>query len=325
MSKKKGRALAFKLGDPEPVLSSNPVDYLGVFYDTNRSHYEPPVSLQGLAKLLHANTHHASAIYFKRNQLTKYYRPTSILPMKDFKAAAFERFLFGQCYLQVKTNRLGQILGLRQLPGLNMRRMQDKDRFCLLQPGGREPIKFKRGEVWHLKEYDVMQHIYGIPEYLAALQALLLNESSTLFRRKYYLNGAHVGYILYTADANLDEDDEESLKKAISESKGVGNFRSMFLNIPGGRPDSVKIIPVGDIATKDEFERVKNITRNDIIAMHRVPPALSGIMPETNGGFGDIQKITDAYYENETKPNQSMFLELNERLPANKWIQFDEP
>ncbi len=154
---------------------------------------------------------------------------------------------------------------------------------------------------------------------------MLLNEDATLFRRKYYQNGAHMGYIFYTADANLDEEDEKALKEQIKKSKGVGNFRSLFLNIPGGKPDSVKIIPVGDIATKDEFERVKNLTRNDVLAMWRINGALAGILPENNTGFGDLDKITKNNYENEVVPMQQVFLQLNNVLPRSRQIRFSVP
>jgi capsid portal protein len=36
---------------------------------------------------------------------------------------------------------------------------------------------------------------YGLPEWVNALQSTLLNESATLFGRKYYDNGNHAGFI----------------------------------------------------------------------------------------------------------------------------------
>ena len=54
-----------------------------------------------------------------------------------------------------------------------------------------------------VKEYDEIQQIYGMPDWLGGLQSALLNEDATLFRRRYYVNGAHLGYILYTNDAKL--------------------------------------------------------------------------------------------------------------------------
>ncbi|WKD50475.1 hypothetical protein [Microbulbifer spongiae] len=84
---------------------------------------------------------------------------------------------------------------------------------------------------------------------------MLLNEDSTLFRRKYYRNGAHMGYVFYTADKNLSAEDEQLIKEQVRQSKGAGNFRSLFVNIPDGKEKSVQIIPVGEIATKDEFDQ----------------------------------------------------------------------
>ncbi len=59
----------------------------------------------------------------------------------------------------------------------------------------------------------------------------------------------------------------------------------MFVNIPGGKPDGIKLIPVGDIATKDKFAAIKGITAQDVLTNHRFPAALAGIIP-TNGGAG---------------------------------------
>ncbi|POD29693.1 hypothetical protein BKM14_20665 [Pseudomonas syringae pv. syringae] len=157
-----------------------------------------------------------------------------------------------------------------------------------------------------------------MPEYLGGLQALLLNEAATLFRRRYYSNGAHAGYIFYTNDPNLTEEDEDELRAQITASKGVGNFRSMFVNIPGGSEKAIQIIPVGDFQAKDELEKVKNITRNDVIAAWRMNPALAGIIPENSGGFGDIEKIDRVYTSNEIRPICQLFDQANATLREDR-------
>jgi PBSX family phage portal protein len=316
--------MAFSFGDPETVLSNNLGDYLGLFVNPNGDYYEPPVSQSGLAKTLRANGHHCTIPYFKRNMLRRWYNDNDTLSREGLGKAGFDFEAFGHCYLQKIRNRLGQTYWLKHLPSLNMRRMKAPDQFCMLRPG-KDPLVFEPGEVIQLCEYDPSQQIYGVPQYLGGIQSVLLNEDATLFRRKYYQNGAHMGYIFYTADANLDEDDESALKDQIKNSKGVGNFRSMFLNIPGGKPDSVKIIPVGDIATKDEFERVKNLTRNDVLAMWRINGALAGILPENNSGFGDLDKISRNNYDNEVVPMQQVFEQLNKVLPKDRRIGFSKP
>jgi len=49
-----------------------------------------------------------------------------------------------------------------------------------------------------------------------------LNESATLFRRKYYLNGSHAGFILYMTNTAQNEADITNLRQALKDSKGPG-------------------------------------------------------------------------------------------------------
>ncbi|BBM04181.1 phage portal protein [Microbulbifer sp. GL-2] len=317
--------LLFSFGEPEPVLGGNWGDYLGTFLQPNGDYYEPPISQKGLVSLLGANAHHGTIPFFKRNLLRKWYAPNKVLRPECLANAGFDHSVFGHCYFKRIFNPFGHFLRLAHLPAFNIRRMKEKDRYCMLQPNGADPIPFEPGEVVQLKEYDPTQQIYGRPQYLGGVQSVLLNEDSTLFRRKYYNNGAHMGYIFYTADKNLGEKDKERIQSQIEQSKGVGNFRSMFINIPDGKEKSVQIIPVGDIATKDEFAKIKDLSRNDILSSWRIQPALAGVMPENNGGFGDIEKIDRVYYENEVLPMQNVFLELNELLPRGKKIEFTQP
>jgi len=55
--------------------------------------------------------------------------------------------------------------------------------------------------MFHLLEPDINQELYGMLEYLSALNLAWLNAHATLFCRKYYQNGAHASYIMYVTDA----------------------------------------------------------------------------------------------------------------------------
>ncbi len=115
------------------------------------------------------------------------------------------------------------------------------------------------------------------------------------------------------------------MRAQISASKGVGNFRSMFVNIPGGTEKAIQIIPVVDFQAKDELEKVKNITRNDVIAAWRMNPALAGIIPENSAGFGDIEKIDRVYTTYEIRPICQIFDQVNDRLREDLRISWREP
>jgi hypothetical protein len=70
---------------------------------------------------------------------------------------------------------------------------------------------------------------------IPALQSALLNESATLFRRKYYNNGSHAGFIIYMTDTAQNETDVSALRSALKSAKGPGNFRSLFMYAPAAR------------------------------------------------------------------------------------------
>lgn len=307
---------SFTFGEPEQVLSGNIGEYVGVFPSDDGKIYKPPVSRAGLAKLLRANAHHGAIPKFKRNLLLREFIASAGCSTETMGRAGLDYMVFGEAYFYNDTNAFGQVLELQHLPAINMRVKVDGG-FVMLLPDNKE-MEFEAHEISHVLDYDVEQNIYGIPDYLGGLQALLLNEAATLFRRRYYSNGAHAGYIFYTNDPDLTEEDEDELRTQISASKGVGNFRSMFVNIPNGKENAIQIIPVGDFQAKDELEKVKNITRNDVIAAWRMNPALAGIIPENTGGFGDIEKIDRVYTSNEIRPICQLFNQLNDRLREDR-------
>jgi len=325
-----GKSMAFSFGDPETVMSNNLADYLGTFLDVGGEYYRPPVDLEGLAKLINANAYHGPIIHFKRNMVVKWFTPSSVLSTKELRAAALDYGVFANCYFQKFTDRFGRVVRLQRLPAISMRKAKAKDVYVKLNSnsstGSIEKMTvFKPGEVLHIKEPDVKQDIYGVPQYLGGIQAVLLSEDASLFRRKYFINGAHMGYILVTTDANLDDETAKAIEDKVKESKGPGNFRSLYLNIPrSSSKEPVQIIPVGNIGTKDEFQAIKEVTEMEMLAMHRVYPGLSAIMPSNVGGFGNLTDSMKVYHELEVTAMQQVFLELNELLPGQP-VTFKDP
>ncbi|MDR6178360.1 PBSX family phage portal protein [Pseudomonas sp. SORGH_AS 211] len=188
-------------------------------------------------------------------------------------------------------------------------------RSFLLGGGRQGEHEFAPGTICHLREADINQEIYGMPEWLAAMQSALLNESATLFRRKYYNNGSQAGFIFYMTDAAQKEEDIDSLRTALRSAKGPGNFRNLFVYAPNGKKDGIQLIPVSEVAAKDEFNSIKSITRDDMLAGLRIPPQLMGIVPQNAGGFGSIKEAAEVYAANELEPLQARLAQVNE------WIE----
>lgn len=319
-----GKSLVFAFGDPEPVLGNRITDYLGVFMDIGGDFYRPPVDLAGLADLINANPYHGPILHFKKNMIVKWFIASKLLSTAELNKAALDYSVLANAYFQKFTDRFGNVLRLARLPAISMRPGTKPDVFFMLKSDGSK-VEYKSGEVIHIKEPDIKQGIYGVPQYLGGIQSVLLSEDSTLFRRKFFLNGAHMGYILVTTDANLDDETAKALESTVKQSKGPGNFRSVFINIPrSNNKEPVKIIPVGNIGSKDEFQAIKEVTEMEMVAMHRVPPPLVCIIPANVGGFGNVKDANEIYHDNEVIPMQQVFLELNEIVRGNP-VVFRDP
>ncbi len=227
----------------------------------------------------------------------------------------------GNSYLERRDNLAGRPLTLINAPAINTRRGVEDDVYWWV-PGVRQETSFRPGYICHLYEPELRQELYGMPEYMSALQAGLLNFDATIFRRKYYKNGSHMGYIMYVGEAGLEAEDAEAIEQAMDDGKGAGNFRNLFLHIPGGREKGVQIIPVGEATAKDEFVGMKNTTRDDILAAHRVPPILIGVVPQVAGGFGKPGEAADVFHHAEIEPLMLRMLEVNDWIGVEA-ITFD--
>ncbi len=118
---------------------------------------------------------------------------------------------------------------------------------------GVDPYQFDTASVFLLLEPDINKEIYGLPEYLSALNSAWLNESTTLFRHKYYQNGSHAGFIMYMSDAAASQTDVDNIHCAMKDVRGPGNFRNLFMYSPNGKKDGIQIIPFSEVTAKDEF------------------------------------------------------------------------
>ncbi|WP_338506631.1 phage portal protein [Erwinia aphidicola] len=303
------QAEAFSFGDPIPVLDKRDIlDYAECI--SNGRWYEPPVSFHGLAKSLRAAVHHSSPIYVKRNILLSTYLPHPMLSQQDFSRIVLDYLTFGNGFPELRKNALGKGFRVECSPAKYTRRGVESDVFWFINDW-KDAHRFEPGSVFQLLEPDVNQEIYGLPEYLSALNSAWLNEAATLYRRKYYQNGAHAGYILYMTDAAQSSSDIEQMRKAMRDTKGVGNFRNLFMYAPNGKPDGIKILPLSEVATKDDFFNIKKASRDDLLAAHRVPPQMMGIIPDNAGGFGDVVKAAQVFVRNELTPLQERMKEIN--------------
>ncbi|OJB82963.1 phage portal protein [Yersinia ruckeri] len=308
------------LGKPEPILTTG-TDYKEIWYDSDFNHYSQPIDRLALAQLVNLNGQHGGVLYARRNMVATDYLSGG-LTHEQLKAAVFDYLTFGDVAILKVRNGWGDVVELLPLPSLYMRVRKD-DSIAILQKG--EPLVYAPEDVIFLKQYDPQQQVYGLPDYIGGIHAALLNSEATIFRRRYYHNGAHTGGIIYTNDPNLTTEIEDKICNSLEQSKGIGNFSTLFVNIPKGDPEGIKFIPIGDISAKDEFANIKNISAQDILTAHRFPAGLAGIIPGAGAIMGDPVKARDTYRKDEVIPLQRMIMTAinsDREIPESLCVSF---
>lgn len=311
----KGKIILKSFGDAEPVLDGHALFEYGYCpYSTNNLWYDMPYDIRAVAKLFRATSHHTSAIVVKRNILTSDYIPHPLLPLHQFNALVLNLLTFSNAYAHVLRNRFGGVVAIQSRQALLMRRGADLVSYYQLSTYEAQEHQFNPGDIVHIYEPDITQDLYGIPTYLSSINSILLNEAATLFRRRYYKNGAHAGFILHLTDAMQTQEDVEELEQAMEDSKGAGNFKNMLIYTPNGKEKGIQLIPIAEVAAKDEFYNIKLASRDDQLAGHRMPPQLVGVVPQNSGGFGDIEKAFRVLYYNEIIYLQQMLMQINSAI-----------
>jgi PBSX family phage portal protein len=311
-------------GMPETVMPNMWLtDYDSLYYDDTNGFWEPPIDRDLLAGLTRRNAQHGGIVYARAKRAASRYLSGGM--SAEQVGAAFLNFIqFGDVALLKVRNGFGVPVRLFALPSYRTRVAGDGGAVVLERDSNYK--KYKAADIIWVKEYDPLQQVYGCPDYLGALQSTLLNEDATLFRRKYFINGAHMGFIMYATDPNLDPTVEEDIKQKIQDSKGVGNFKSLFVNIPNGKEKGLQIIPVGNFESKDDFKNIKDVSAQDILNAHRFHAGLSGIVPSNTAGLGDPLKYDEVYFKTETKPLIKQFIDAvnrDDEIRGNLKLTFD--
>jgi PBSX family phage portal protein len=298
---------------PEQVMPNMWLtDYDSLYYNDSDGYWEPPIDRHLLANLTRRNAQHGGIVQSRANMAVSRF-VSGGMSAQEVGATFLNLVQFGDVALLKIRNGFKQTVRLFPLPSYRTRVGEDGGAVVLERD--QQFKRYKAKDIIWVRQYDPVQQVYGCPDYLGGLQAALLNEDATLFRRKYYINGAHMGFIMYATDPNLDPNVEKDIKEKIQDSKGVGNFRSLFVNIPNGKEKGLQIIPVGNFESKDEFMNVKNVSAQDVLNAHRFPPGLSGIIPANTAGLGDPEKYDGVYFKNETKPLINRLVDAVDRDP----------
>ena len=103
----------------------------------------------------------------------------------------------------------------------------------------------------------------------------------------------------------------DRMRQAMRDTKGLGNFRNLFMYVPNGKLDGINILPLSEVATKDDLFNIKKVSREDLLSAYCVPPQMMRIISDNSGGFGDAVKAAHVFVCNELTLPQERIKEIN--------------
>lgn len=198
----------------------------------------------------------------------------------------------GNGYLEISRNNDGSVGYIGHIPAQTMRIRRDRDGF--VQMVGSKVQFFRNygdkdtpnplnsnestttNEILHLKKYSPTSGFYGIPDIIAAQQAIAGNEFAGRFNLDYFENKAVPRHLIILKGAKLAAGSESELLKFFETGLKGQNHRSLFIPLPGdNKADGTKvefeIKPIEAGIQDASFNNYLKSNNDAIFMAHRVP------------------------------------------------------
>jgi PBSX family phage portal protein len=195
----------------------------------------------------------------------------------------------GNGYLEIGRTSAGKIGYVGHIPAKTMRVRRLRDGFIQLLYGKAvffrnfgdqetlNPItgaEDRPNEIIHFKKYTPMNNYYGIPDIVAAQNAMAGNEFAGKYNLDYFENKAVPRYIITVKGAKLSAESERKLLEFFQVGLKGKNHRSLYVPLPADTPDNkveFKMEPVEAGVQDSSFNTYRRSNRDEILLAHRVP------------------------------------------------------
>jgi len=195
----------------------------------------------------------------------------------------------GNGYLEIGRTSAGKIGYIGHIPAKTMRVRRLRDGFVQLLYGKAvffrnfgdqetpNPIaggEDRPNEIIHIKKYTPQNNYYGIPDIVAAANAMAGNEFAGKYNLDYFENKAVPRYIITMKGAKLSDQSERKLLEFFQTGLKGKNHRSLYIPLPGDTADSkseFKMEPVEAGSQDSSFNTYRKMNRDEILMAHRVP------------------------------------------------------
>lgn len=239
----------------------------------------------------------------------------------------------GNGYLEIGRKKDGTIGYLGHIPSKTMRIRRDRDGFVQIagfsvrffanygahlddqrMPTGK-PVENPLGgddpnEVLHIKKYSPTSSYYGIPDIVAAMEAVTGNKFAAQFNLDYFENKAVPRYAIILKGAKLGSQAEQRLLSFFdTDLKGsTGNHRSVYIPLPSDTADNkvdLKLQAIEAGIQDASFTNYRRSNLSDILMAHRVPVTKISV---AEGASLAVAKDADKTFKEQVcGPEQSVF------------------
>lgn len=288
----------------------------------------PPVSLQSILELTHSNAFHTTCIekkasmtvgldYEAPKQVEKFLEDISgdVPFMEILQEVVYDWESLGNGYFEIARTLGGKIGEIGHVHGHTVYAVQEgrslKEWWQETSGAGRETFspfgaRNGRNELLQFRQYTPLSSFYGLPTWIAALEALRLDQEKKTFYAAFFHNSAMPSMAVILEGAEFDEHAEARIKDALSSTKGAENaHKTMILSVPF--EDAKVRFERLCLDLKDmPFDKLSQATREEILAAHAVPPRIVGIVTAGSlGGGGETDGQLKIFNETTIKPRMT--------------------
>lgn len=193
----------------------------------------------------------------------------------------------GNGYIEVGRKKDGKIGYVGHIPAQTVRIRRKRDGFVQMSgfkvqffanfgyANDKNPLGGdKPNEIIHLKRYSPTSTFYGVPDVVAAKQAIAGNEFASRYNLDYFENKAVPRYAIILKGARLGATAEDSLLSFFETSLKGQNHRSIYIPLPGDTAENkveFKLQAIEAGTQDSSFNNYRKANIADILMAHRVP------------------------------------------------------
>lgn len=205
---------------------------------------------------------------------------------KDYEAT-------GNGYIEIGRTANGSIGYIGHVPATTVRVRRQRDGFVQIIAnkavyfrnfGDKDPNPIGKdsspNELIHIKKYSPSSTYYGVPDVIAAQQAVAGNEFAARFNLDYFENKAVPRHVIVLKGATINPKLAKNLLEFFETGLKGKNHRSMFIPLPASTSDNkveFDFKPVEAGIQDSSFNNYRKANLQEILMAHRVPITKVGL------------------------------------------------